>query len=210
MHILPAKTYEGVVLNIPERALYLFKAGRLAGRFPVAVGMKSWPTPTGRQEIHMMLKDPVWITPSEMVRREGAAPAALTVRSRSPLGDRWMGWCEVGPNESEVGFHGTNDVGSIGTLASHACVRLYPEHAREMFDQVYEGMMVNSLYEPIKIGTQSGIVYISVSPDIYGRKKNTIARMKQLLKQAGIRNPDMGRLKTILARQDGYPYRISP
>ena len=207
-HILPARIPEGIVLNIPERALYLFKRGQFLGRFPVAVGMKGWPTPVGSYDIHMMLEDPVWVTPDEMVRRKRVASAVIP-GSKSPLGDRWMGWCEVGPDQSEVGFHGTNDVTSIGKLASHACVRLYPEHAREVYSQAYEGMPVVSLYEPIKVGKQNDSYYLSVSPDIYNRKKVSLSRALQLLKKAGAKKPDAKRIKTLLARQDGYPYLVA-
>jgi L,D-transpeptidase ErfK/SrfK len=156
----------------------------------------------------MMLENPIWVTPQEMVRREGAVAAAIP-GSRSPLGDRWMGWCEVGPDQSEVGFHGTNDVNSIGKLASHACVRLYPEHARAVYDQAYEGMPVLSLYEPIKVGKVNGIYYLSVSPDIYNRKKLSLTRALQLLKQAGAANVDRARVKSLLAGQDGHPYVVA-
>ena len=209
LHILPARLADGVVLNIPERAVYVFRAGRMAGRYPVAVGMKSWPTPTGAFEISAMIKDPVWVTPVEMVRREGAPLAALPPQKRSPLGDRWMGWCESAASDSEVGFHGTHDVNSIGKLASHACVRLYPEHARRMYEQVYEGIPVLSLYEPIKVGKEGDTYYVSVSPDIYGRGKVTMARALELLKRAGADKPDLKRLKTLIARQDGYPYAVA-
>src|SRR5688572_19857903 len=87
LHILPLRTEEGVLLNIPERALYVFRRRLVVGRYPVAVGMRSWPTPVGSYEILSMVVDPVWVTPMEMVQREGAAPAALPAHQKSPLGD---------------------------------------------------------------------------------------------------------------------------
>jgi L,D-transpeptidase ErfK/SrfK len=207
-YILPARLHAGIVLNIPERAVYLFKGGKVVGRYPVAVGLRSWPTPTGEFDIATMIKNPVWITPEEMVKREGAAPGAVSSGQKNPLGDRWMGWCESVESDSEVGFHGTNDLNSIGKLASHACVRLYPEHARQMYDQVYRGMKVVSLYEPIKVARDGNTYYLSVSPDIYGKKVVSVERARELLRRAGAKHPDLKRVQAIINRQDGAPHIV--
>ena len=120
---------------------------------------------------------------------------------RAALNGAWMdNWSED--------FH-SGDLTSIGRTASHACVRLYPEHARRMYQQVYEGMPVLSLYEPIKVAKRGETFYMSASPDIYSRGKLSLPRALDLLKKAGARNPNRKRVEATLARQDGYPYRIS-
>ncbi len=120
-----------------------------------------------------------------------------------------MGWCEVKASDSEVGFHGTNTISSIGKAASHACVRLYPECARSMFDQVYEGMAVYSIYEPVKIAEQDGTYYLSVSPDIYGTGAVSLERVREKLRKAGILNlVDAGKVARVVERQDGYPWAV--
>ena len=52
----------------------------------------------------------------------------------NPLGDRWIGWSLKG-----FGFHSTIAPNSIGSAASHGCVRLYPEAAHLLFDLVKKG-----------------------------------------------------------------------
>ena len=46
--LLPgAAVPDGIVVNVPQRMVYLFRAGEPIHRFPAAVGRPDWPTPTG-------------------------------------------------------------------------------------------------------------------------------------------------------------------
>ncbi len=208
--ILPETPDEGVVLNIPERAIYLFLNRQLAARYPVAVGMKTWQTPQGKYEILSRVKDPIWETPDEMVRREHSRRADVAGGADNPLGDRWMAWCEVKATDSEVGFHGTNKPSCIGRTVSHACVRLYPECVHDMFERVYEGMPVYSIYEPVKLGRKDDAYYLSVSPDVYDTGAVSLARVQSLLQKVGLwDHVDHAKIARIVARQDGYPWVIA-
>lgn len=202
--ILPRRVADGVVLNIPERGIYIFRNGRLLERFPCAVGKQHWETPIGLYRIARLVRQPVWIPPKLMVQREHTPARWVSAGRNNPIGDRWMGW-----NAPEVGFHSTYEMQTIGQAASHACVRLYLESAHAMFHQVYPGMPIYSLYEPVKIGRKGGDYYLSVSPDVYHTGKTLLARVRQILKQAGLLHKvDMQKVRRIVARQDGYPYLI--
>ncbi|MFQ3679539.1 MAG: L,D-transpeptidase, partial [Pseudanabaenaceae cyanobacterium] len=52
----------------------------------------------------------------------------------NPLGDRWIGFWTDGKNWS--GFHGTPNPRSVGTAASHGCLRMFNEDIRELFGWV--------------------------------------------------------------------------
>ena len=41
-----------------------------------------------------------------------------------------------------AGFHGTDDVGSLGTAASHGCIRMSVPDVIELYDQVPVGTPV--------------------------------------------------------------------
>ena len=41
-----------------------------------------------------------------------------------------------------VGFHGTSEVGSLGTAASHGCIRMAVPDIEELYDQVPVGTPV--------------------------------------------------------------------
>jgi len=204
MTILPAKVADGIVLNIPERGIYVFRHGRLLDRFPCAVGKRHWETPIGRYKIVRLVVDPIWIPPEIMVRREHTPTRWVSAGPGNPIGDRWMGW-----SAPQVGFHSTYETESVGHAASHACVRLYLEAAHKMFHQVSIGMPIYSLYEPVKIGQKGGDYYLSVSPDIYQQGKASLAYVRRKLKQAGLLDKvDMQKVRRIVARLDGYPYLI--
>ena len=46
---------------------------------------------------------------------------------------RWMGF------NGGAGIHGTNDIGSLGSAASHGCIRMAPTDVIELYDQVDVG-----------------------------------------------------------------------
>ena len=203
--ILPAEIADGLMLNIPERRVYFFRKGHYVARYPVAVGMLTWETPIGRFRLVRKVMNPVWVPPRVMVEREGISNADVPPGPNNPLGDRWMGW-----SAPEVGFHSTYAVQSVGKLASHACVRMYPEHAHQLFPNVGLGMPIHSLYEPIKLGRRDSDCYLSVSPDVYRRNRVSLAHVQQKLEQAQVWNrADKAQIRRILAEQDGYPHRIA-
>ena len=51
----------------------------------------------------------------------------------NPLKERWMGIF------AGAGIHGTDDVGSLGTAASHGCMRMSVPDVIELYDQVPVG-----------------------------------------------------------------------
>lgn len=58
----------------------------------------------------------------------------------NPLGTRWLGFWTNGKNW--IGFHGTPNRASVGSAASHGCVRMYDEHIQELFELVAVGTPV--------------------------------------------------------------------
>ena len=205
-HILPYETPDGLVLNIPERGVYVFRKGHFVGRYPVAVGMRTWETPIGRFRLVRKVINPTWIPPKVMVEREGISTADVPPGDRSnPLGDRWMGW-----SAPEVGFHSTFAVETVGHLASHACVRMYPEAAHHLYNLTYLGMPIYAVYEPIKVGKSGNGIYLSVSPDVYHLNRVSLPLVKKRLKQAGVgAGVNWTLARQMLARQDGCPRRIA-
>ena len=77
--------------------------------------------------------DPAWNVPES----DWAGALAGTVVPggipENPLKARWMGIFDG------AGIHGTDDVGSLGTAASHGCVRMAVPDVIELYDQVSVG-----------------------------------------------------------------------
>lgn len=121
-------------IDLSERTLYHYSDGSLRKTYSVAVGMPAYPTPTGSFEIISKVVDPTW-TPPDSDWAEGMEPVGPG--PDNPLGTRWMGIDSPG-----VGIHGTYTRSSIGTAASHGCIRMYLEQAEELFNLVYIGTPV--------------------------------------------------------------------
>lgn len=148
-----------IVLNLPERMLYLFRDHKLAAYWGVAIGGEQYPTPDGTFHILDKEKDPTWEPPA-WLEREPIGPGP-----ENPLGDRWL---QI--TKDMVGIHGTNNPDSIGGVASLGCVRLYPEAIRALYDQVSVGTPVYSIYEQVRVGEEpDGTLVWSFFPDPYTR-----------------------------------------
>jgi lipoprotein-anchoring transpeptidase ErfK/SrfK len=137
--ITAGKVGPAVVIRRGSKRLTLFR-GSSAGRmkrvrsFPVAVGQPAWPTPLGSFHIRTKTKNPWWYPPNQPWAA-GAQP--IPPGPGNPLGTRWMGL-----NIGGVGIHGTYNSGSIGTAASHGCIRMRIASAEWLFERVRIGTPV--------------------------------------------------------------------
>ncbi len=123
-----------VVVDLSELKLYLYKDGELAKTYRVATGAPEFPTPTGTFAVTSKVMDPTWYPPdSEWAKDAEPIPPGI----ENPLGTRW-----IGTSAPAVGIHGTPDSGSIGTYASHGCIRMYISDVEELFEKVAVGMPV--------------------------------------------------------------------
>ena len=140
------------VINIPAMTLELFENGELVTRYPVAVGKRSTPTPTGAFLVTTHVKNPTWYGPNGEVIKAGAG---------NPVGTRWMGLDKKG-----YGIHGTNAPKSIGRASSHGCVRMKNSDVEELFARMRVGDEVEIVYETT---TADGMAL----KDVYGLQAKT-------------------------------------
>lgn len=122
-------------IDVSERKLYLYSGdGQLVKTYGVAVGMPAHPTPIGTFRIITKQKNPVW-NPPDSAWAAGMGP--IPPGPGNPLGTRWMGL-----NSPGIGMHGTPAPSSIGTAASHGCIRMKIPDAEDLFDRVFVGTPV--------------------------------------------------------------------
>ena len=116
--------------------LRLFKDLKLAASYPVAVGMPGHSTPRGRFSIANKAVNPAWTAPDRpwagAYRNEVVAGGAAD----NPLRARWMGIV------NGVGIHGTNATGSLGSRASHGCIRMSVANVKALYPRVPVGTPV--------------------------------------------------------------------
>ena len=173
--ILPANPpRNGLVLNVPERALYYFKDGKFQEFLPVSVGSPpETQTPLGSFSVIEKVKDPTWYAP-DWADEPGPHPPGPD----NPLGDRW-----IGLSAPRVGIHGTNDPLNVGASVTHGCIRCYPEHVRALFEKVAVGLPVRIEYETAKVGKDpQGNLFIATFPDVYKRSSPVLRATKLLAK----------------------------
>ncbi len=118
-----------------ERSSYtlrLWKDLELAKSYTVAVGQVGLETPEGLYHIQDKQVEPTWHVP-ESDWAGSLAGQSIPPGPSNPLKARWMGIYEG------AGIHGTEETSSLGTAASHGCVRMSIPDVEELYDQVEVG-----------------------------------------------------------------------
>lgn len=111
-----------ILIDTNKKTLVLIHEGKPYKTFPCAVGKPETPTPVGEWTI--IHKGGNW---------------------GDGFGDRWMG---LNVPWGIYGIHGTNKPYSIGTAASHGCIRMFNEHVRYVYSMIQEGTPVKIVGDP--------------------------------------------------------------
>jgi lipoprotein-anchoring transpeptidase ErfK/SrfK len=127
----PGAPEDGFYIDLSEKVLYYYDGGELAGVYPCAPGKAETPTPTGTFTTGAKSVDPTWYWEGE----------AIPPGPENGLGTRFISMANSEyPNG--YGIHGTNEPDSIGTAASHGCVRMYNEDVEALYPMVDAGETV--------------------------------------------------------------------
>jgi lipoprotein-anchoring transpeptidase ErfK/SrfK len=112
--------------------LRLWKGLKLAKTYTVAVGQEGLETPEGLYEIQEKEENPTWHVP-ESDWAGSLAGQDIPPGPSNPIKARWMGIYEG------AGIHGTEETYSLGSAASHGCVRMAIPDVEELYDEVEVG-----------------------------------------------------------------------
>jgi hypothetical protein len=104
-----------IVIYLDEKRLYLYENEDSIKVYPIASGKPDWPSPIGYWKI---IEKSDW--------GEG-------------FGGRWLGLNVIWGN---YGIHGTLEEYTIGTAASHGCIRMLKKDVKELYDIVPIGTNV--------------------------------------------------------------------
>ena len=121
-----------ITANIPARTLVVRQGGNTLRTFPVAVGKDRYPTPTGTFRINKMIWNPSWRPPPNSEWAKGK-----TAKGPGEPGNP-MKVVKIFFKEPDYYIHGTGDVESLGSAASHGCLRMDPEDVAELAKLVME------------------------------------------------------------------------
>jgi len=112
--------------------LRLWKHLKLAKSYTVAVGQEGLETPEGLYHIQEKQVNPSWHVP-DSAWAGSLAGQVIPPGPADPIKARWMGIFEG------AGIHGTDETWSLGSAASHGCIRMSIPDVIELYPQVEVG-----------------------------------------------------------------------
>jgi lipoprotein-anchoring transpeptidase ErfK/SrfK len=113
--------------------LRFYKNLKLQKEYTVAVGALGFDTPAGLYHIQNKAVDPAWHVPNSDWAGDLAGTIVPGGTAENPLKARWMGIFDG------AGIHGTDQTYSLGSAASHGCIRMAIPDVIELYDQVPVG-----------------------------------------------------------------------
>jgi lipoprotein-anchoring transpeptidase ErfK/SrfK len=125
-----------IVIDTPNRFLYLVQEGGKAMRYGIGVGRPGF-TWAGVKSITRKAEWPDWIPPAEMLKRRPELPRHMAGGPENPLGARAM---YLGSSLYRI--HGSNEPWTIGTQVSSGCIRMRNEDVIDLYSRVKVGTKV--------------------------------------------------------------------
>jgi lipoprotein-anchoring transpeptidase ErfK/SrfK len=132
---LASKYPSFIIVDRGSFTLRFFKSLKLSHNYPIAVGMQGLETPAGLYHIQDKQVNPSWHVPDSPWAGD-LAGQVIPPGPADPIKARWMGF------NGGAGIHGTDVLGSLGSAASHGCVRMAIPDVETLYDQVSVGTPV--------------------------------------------------------------------
>ncbi|HZD80885.1 MAG TPA: L,D-transpeptidase family protein [Actinomycetota bacterium] len=125
-----------IVVDLSENHLYLYEGFKVVEDYPVATAAPGYTTPVGTWEVVNKAENPTWYNPAPDGWGAGE-PLVIPPGPGNPLGTRALYL-----NAPGIRIHGTYSSSSIGTHASHGCIRMYISDAEQLYPLVPIGTKV--------------------------------------------------------------------
>src|SRR5271156_3565615 len=125
-----------LVIDTPNKFLYLVESGGKAMRYGVGVGRPGFEW-AGVKSVSRKAEWPDWTPPSDMLKRRPDLPAHMDGGPGNPLGARalYLG-------SSMYRIHGTNEPWPIGQSVSSGCIRMMNADVIDLYERVSVGAKV--------------------------------------------------------------------
>ena len=133
---LAAKYPAVIIVDRGAFQLTLYKNLKPAKTYGIAVGQVGLETPAGLYHVQNKAVNPAWTCRTPTGPAPGRGKVIPGGTPENPLKARWLGIYDG------AGIHGTDAEGSIGTAASHGCIRMRIPEVIELYDQVPVGAPV--------------------------------------------------------------------
>jgi lipoprotein-anchoring transpeptidase ErfK/SrfK len=135
VHDLTKKYPNYIIVNRGGFQLTYYHNLKLTRTYPIAVGQQGLETPAGLYDVQDKQVNPSWHVPNSDWAGS-LAGQVIPPGPTNPLKARWMGI------DGGAGIHGTADTGSLGSAASHGCIRMAVPDVEDLYDRVEVGTPV--------------------------------------------------------------------
>jgi lipoprotein-anchoring transpeptidase ErfK/SrfK len=125
-----------IVVDTPNRFLYLVEGGGKAMRYGIGVGRPGFAW-AGVKTVTSMREWPDWRPPDEMIERRPDLPRYMAGGPENPLGARAL---YLGSTLYRI--HGSNEPWTIGSQVSSGCIRMRNDDVSDLYDRVKVGTKV--------------------------------------------------------------------
>jgi lipoprotein-anchoring transpeptidase ErfK/SrfK len=125
-----------IVVNRPAFSLTVYEHLRQLKTYRVAVGQVGLETPAGLYHVENKAVNPDWHVPNSTWAGDLAGKVIKGTDPANPIKARWLGIF------NGAGIHGTDALGSLGSAASHGCIRMAIPDVIEVYNEVPVGAPV--------------------------------------------------------------------
>ena len=122
-----------IVIDRGGFTLTLYRHLKRFKSYGIAVGQAGLESPPGLHQVENKQVDPAWSVPNEAWAGSLAGQVIPGGAPDNPLKARWIGFY---PGD---GIHGTADDASIGSAASHGCIRMHVPDVEDLYPRVEIG-----------------------------------------------------------------------
>jgi lipoprotein-anchoring transpeptidase ErfK/SrfK len=125
-----------ITVNVGRNQLTLYKGLQVVKHYRVATAKAGFTTPKGTWKVVQKIVNPSWHNPAPHGWGAGE-PLVIPPGPGNPLGTRALQL-----NAPGILIHGTFNAGSIGSYASHGCIRMRIPDSVDLFPRVQVGTQV--------------------------------------------------------------------
>lgn len=211
--ILPDVPRKGIVVNLASMRLFQYReegASLVVTTYPVGVGTKERPTPTGQMQVKRKATRPTWYVPASIAedhRKKGdPLPTAVPPGPMNPLGE-----CALYLSKAGYLIHGTNKPASIGLTATNGCLRLYPENVEILCRETPVNTPVAIVNQPYLIGQRDGVLYMEAHAPLEDtgscELEKIYATLRNIEKASGLAI-DWQKVREVQAEARGIPVPV--
>jgi lipoprotein-anchoring transpeptidase ErfK/SrfK len=212
-----------ITINVPAFQLTLWQGDKEVQTYPIAVGRKEYPLPSGHRTAREIVLNPDWVPPdSDWVREEKVEPGEPIEAGdpKNPLGDVKI------PLGDGILIHEAKP-SDLGKLVSHGCARMVEKDLVDLVEKIATAQDLQltpdelkkiiatderknvGLKKPIAVDVSYDTAVVEggklhVYSDVYGQKTDQAGEVRNTLAESGVPGErlDDATIKAMLDRVD--------